>query len=83
MQVPQVAGKRPVCRGCGKYPHEIFEYSDMADGLRISADQYVEMYEETFDLHYRNFLCTPCWLNAGGPMRTSEGIQHVTAPLRR
>jgi hypothetical protein len=70
-----MTGSTPICKGCQRTPSHIDEYQEMADALKLTPDEYVEQYEETFDLRTRQFFCTPCWERAGMPIRTPEGIR--------
>lgn len=64
-----------ICKGCSKRPHELEEFREMADIFEMTAEAYIEAHEETFEAQTRRFFCTDCWLKAGMPVRTTEGVR--------
>lgn len=70
---------KPICKGCGKFPNEIYEYTDMAEALQITPDEYVKEYEDTYDPRLQKFFCTDCWVKAGCPVQTPEGMRLLSA----
>jgi hypothetical protein len=70
-----MTGSRPFCKGCRKFADDLTEYQEMADVFDMTPDAYIEAHEETFDPRLHNFFCTPCWVRAGMPIRTAEGVR--------
>ncbi len=56
-----------ICIGCGKVPHELEECVELAAEEGISAFEYVQREEGTYNRRNGHFLCTPCYVDAGMP----------------
>ena len=56
------------CKGCGKSPEEILEYTDMADEMGCTPEQAVRRNEGTFNPSTGLFWCTSCYIKAGMPL---------------
>ncbi len=57
------------CIGCGKAPHEIEEYIEMAADEGMTPEQYVRLEEGTFNRENGHFCCTACYIAMGMPSR--------------
>lgn len=57
----------PRCRGCGRRPEQIPEYTSAADEEEITAEEYVTREEGTFNPGTGRFWCTECYIEAGMP----------------
>ena len=64
----EAADKRPVCPVCGRHPDDISEYAFHAHDLEISADEYVERFEGTYNPRNEHFYCTSCYIKIGMPL---------------
>lgn len=56
------------CKSCGKRPHEISEYINMAIEYEITPEEYVRQEEGTYNPRTGMFYCTMCYINAGMPL---------------
>lgn len=59
-----------ICPYCGKAPHEIDEYSEMAELYEMNAAEYVRMDEGTYHIQTDLFCCTSCYVKIGLPLIT-------------
>lgn len=60
------------CNGCKKTPDQISEFVSEGHDLGISATEYVQTEEGTYNKNNGHFLCTSCYIAAGSPS-TSRG----------
>ncbi|MCX8074167.1 MAG: hypothetical protein N2749_01085 [Clostridia bacterium] len=60
-------GIKPVCIGCGKSPNEIREYIRFADEENMTPEEYVRLYEGTYNSCNGHFYCTKCYIETGTP----------------
>lgn len=66
--VLEKAKVKVVCKGCGKEPHEILEYRQLASiGEYESAEEAVVLGEGTYNRGNGKFYCTSCYIKAGMP----------------
>jgi len=56
------------CKGCGKKPSELSEYSSLAKEYGLTPESYVSMEEGTYNIQTGLFYCTPCYVMAGMPL---------------
>lgn len=56
------------CRGCGRGPHEIGEYIEIAKEEDITPHEYVIKEEGTYNSDTGKFYCTACYVRAGMPL---------------
>lgn len=59
------------CRGCGKHPSEIWEYTPDSTGEDLPAHEYVQREEGTFNRETGRFWCTACYVAVGMPLGTA------------
>lgn len=61
-------GITPVCIGCGRTPDQIKEYIMGANEENITPEEYVRLYEGTYNNWNGHFYCTKCYIEAGMPL---------------
>lgn len=59
---------KPLCIGCGKRPHEIEEYIEMAKEEEMTPVAVVRELEGTYNPSNGHFYCTNCYVEAGMPL---------------
>lgn len=55
------------CNGCLKTPEQFSEYVDEGHNLGLTATEYVQTEEGTYNKTNGHFLCTDCYIVAGMP----------------
>ena len=65
--IPEVGRLEVRCNGCGKSPNELDEFQPNTTGSELSAEEYVQAEEGTYNAANGHFLCTPCYIDAGQP----------------
>lgn len=56
------------CTGCGKRPHELTEYYELAVSEGLAGPEEAVIREEgTYDPVTGNFCCTDCYIRIGMP----------------
>jgi len=58
---------KPICIGCKKHPEELDEYAELAADEDLSVDEFVRIFEGTYNRSNGHFLCTDCYIAAGTP----------------
>lgn len=59
---------KPICIGCSELAENIPEYKAAAELIGIPVNDYVEVYEGTFNQINAHFYCTKCYFEAGLPL---------------
>ena len=59
------------CKECGKHPDDIEEYQAYEDHNCISAVEFVQTGEGTYNSGTGFFWCTSCYINIGMPLGTA------------
>jgi hypothetical protein len=59
--------KSPQCMGCMKFPKQLSCYTDYAEEMGLTADEYVRREEGTYNYANGHFLCDSCYIRAGMP----------------
>ena len=62
------------CIGCGKTPDEIGEYITAAHDAETTPDQFVVMFEGTYNSENGHFTCTECYIKMGMPTSPSGWV---------
>lgn len=57
----------PRCNGCGKEPHELECYTELAMEEGLTPEEYVRRNEGTYNPVNGHFMCDDCYLAAGAP----------------
>jgi hypothetical protein len=59
----------PICIGCGKEPHEIPEYVELAEREEFLSPRLAVINEEgTYNPRNGHFWCTTCYISNGMPL---------------
>ena len=56
------------CIGCNKTPDELDEYSPEETEENMTATEYVQTNEGTYNPSNGHFTCTPCYIDLGMPL---------------
>ena len=57
------------CKGCGKKPEELLEYTTLAEEMEYHTAEEAVMHEEgTYNQLTGKFYCSKCYIKAGMPL---------------
>jgi hypothetical protein len=62
-----------ICFQCLKSPEDLEEYSPEMTGSTLSATEYVQQEEGTYNPANGHFCCTPCYIRIAMPDALGRG----------